>query len=100
MTRKRIVLIAATYEYQDVGLRQLVAPVQNAEVLAWVLKDPEIGDFSVRTLVNQPSHEVSQQIESFFLPTPSMPALWLRQAISSRSTGKADHHPRRSPTTQ
>jgi hypothetical protein len=63
---KRIALIVATYEYQDTGLRQLVAPAQDTEALARVLKEPEIGGFDVQELVNRPSYEVNRQIESFF----------------------------------
>ena len=64
---KRLALIIASYEYQDDSLRQLVAPAQDAEALARVLKDPDIGGFDeVKVLTNRPSHEVRVEIASFF----------------------------------
>ncbi len=65
-TEKRLALIIASYEYQDPDLRQLVAPAQDAEALARVLKDPAIGGFEVQTLLNEPAHTVTQAVEAFF----------------------------------
>lgn len=66
MTEKRSALIIANYEFEDNNLRQLVAPPQDAESLARVLADEMIGRFNVQTILNKPSHEVNQAIESFF----------------------------------
>ena len=66
MAENRSALIVAVSEYQDAGLRQLVAPAQDAEALARVLGDPAIGGFAVKTLLNQPSHQVNREIEAFF----------------------------------
>lgn len=66
MTENRRALIVASYQYQDPALRQLVAPAQDAEALARVLQDPAIGGFQVQTLLNEPSHKVTQAIEAFF----------------------------------
>lgn len=66
MTENRLALIVAVSEYQDAGLRQLVAPAQDAEALARVLGDPAIGGFAVKTLLNQPSHQINREIEAFF----------------------------------
>jgi uncharacterized caspase-like protein len=66
MNERRFALIVASYQYEDAGLRQLVAPPQDAEDLARVLGDPSIGNFQVQTLLNQPSYEVGPIIESFF----------------------------------
>ena len=66
MDENRSALIVAVSEYQDAGLRQLVAPAQDAEALARVLGDPTIGGFAVKTLLNQPSHQVNREIEVFF----------------------------------
>lgn len=66
MAEGRSALIVAVSEYQDAGLRQLVAPAQDAEALARVLGDPAIGGFAVQTLLNQPSHQVNREIEAFF----------------------------------
>lgn len=62
---EKLALIIATSRYQDAAIQQLVAPAQDAESLARVLGDPTIGGFQVRTLVNEPSHKVSLEIESF-----------------------------------
>ncbi len=62
----RSALIVASYEYEDPGLRRLRAPAQDAEALAGVLSDPQIGDFAVRTLLNEPGHAISEAVEEFF----------------------------------
>ncbi len=66
MSNNRHALIIASYEYQDPELRQLVAPAHDAEALARVLQNPDIGDFQVQTLLNEPSYKVCQAIEIFF----------------------------------
>ncbi|MDG4597340.1 MAG: SUMF1/EgtB/PvdO family nonheme iron enzyme [Candidatus Contendobacter sp.] len=66
MAENRSALIVAVSEYQDAGLRQLVAPPQDAEALARVLKDPTIGGFAIKTLLNQPACLVNREIEAFF----------------------------------
>ena len=63
---RRSALIVASGDYVDRGLRQLNAPASDAEALAAVLRDPAIGDFEVRTLLNEPAHEVNLAIEDFF----------------------------------
>jgi hypothetical protein len=62
----RSALIIASDRYADPGLRRLRAPATDAEHLASVLRDPTIGDFDVRTLLNEPAHEVTLAIEEFF----------------------------------
>jgi caspase domain-containing protein len=66
MDGARSALIIATDEYTDPGLRQLRAPAIDARALAAVLRDPVIGDFDVRTLLNEPAHEVNLAVEEFF----------------------------------
>lgn len=66
MTERRFALIIANNEYRDPGLKKLVAPAQDAKELAEVLKDPAIGGFEVKSIVNQTSYDVSKEIESFF----------------------------------
>jgi hypothetical protein len=63
---RRSALILASYDYEDPGLRMLRAPARDAEALARVLQDPEIGNFEVRTVLNQPAHVVSLAVEEFF----------------------------------
>ncbi|MGH3999724.1 MAG: caspase family protein, partial [Pseudonocardiaceae bacterium] len=66
MPPRRLALLVATYRYQDTGLRQLTAPGHDAEALAEVLRDPEIADFDVRILVNEPHHVVGKAIGEFY----------------------------------
>ena len=66
MSAGRRALIVATYEYADAGLRRLAAPEHDAESLATVLEDPQIADFDVTTLVNQPHHVVGEAIADFY----------------------------------
>src|SRR5215475_5646513 len=56
----RRALIVASHEYQDPGLRRLRAPAHNAEVLARVLRNSEIGGFDVQALINKPTHAVRE----------------------------------------
>jgi Caspase domain len=62
----RSALIVASSDYADAGLRRLHAPSSDARALAVVLHDPEIGGFEVRTLLNEPAHEVNLAVEEFF----------------------------------
>jgi hypothetical protein len=66
MEGRRSALILASYDYEDPGLRMLRAPARDAEALARVLQDPEIGNFEVRTVLNQPAHVVNLAVEEFF----------------------------------
>jgi Bacterial lectin/Caspase domain len=66
MGGKRSALIVASYDYQDPGLRLLRAPVRDAEALAAVLQDPDIGDFHVQTMLNEPAHVVALGVNDFF----------------------------------
>src|SRR5918995_1302610 len=62
----RSALIVASYDYQDPGLRRLGAPARDAEALARVLRDPAIGGFEVRTMLNEPAHVITEAVEDFF----------------------------------
>jgi len=66
MTEKRFALIIASYQYEDEGLRQLMAPPHDAKALAEVLSDPTVGGFEVQTILNEPKNKVEQAIEAFF----------------------------------
>ncbi len=66
MGAQRAALIVASYDYQDPELRRLRAPAQDAEALARVLSDREIGDFDVHTLLNQPEHVIREAVAEFF----------------------------------
>jgi hypothetical protein len=62
----RRALIVANTSYEDPGLRQLRAPMDDAEALARVLGDPRIGDFEVRTMLDEPAHVIHEAVEDFF----------------------------------
>ena len=63
---RRLALLVATYRYQDAGLSQLTAPGHDAEALAEALRDPELADFDVTILVNEPHHVVGDAIGEFY----------------------------------
>ncbi|PSJ27362.1 caspase-related protein [Streptosporangium nondiastaticum] len=62
----RHALIIANDTYQDEGLRQLTSPAQDAEALAAVLGDPQIGGFDVQVVRNEPSHTIATRLDDFF----------------------------------
>jgi uncharacterized RDD family membrane protein YckC len=66
MDGSRSALIVASDDYTDPGLRRLRAPASDARALAGVLRDPKIGGFEVRTLLNEPAYEVNEAVEEFF----------------------------------
>ncbi|MDQ3274558.1 MAG: caspase family protein, partial [Actinomycetota bacterium] len=63
---RRLALVIATYQYEDVGLSRLTAPAHDAESLAAVLRDPDIAGFEVTTLINIPHHRVGEAIGDFY----------------------------------
>jgi Caspase domain len=64
MAGRRLALIVATDEYVDPGLRKLRAPAQDADALAKVLADPELGDFEVDVLRNETSSAIGERVET------------------------------------
>ena len=66
MDGTRSALIVANDSYTDPGLSRLRAPDSDAQALARVLRDPDIGEFEVRVLLNEPAHEVNLAVEEFF----------------------------------
>jgi D-xylose transport system substrate-binding protein len=62
---RRLALIVGSSEYRDPTLQQLRAPGRDATDLAEVLRDPAIGTFNVRTLVNTPSDQLLRGIAQF-----------------------------------
>jgi hypothetical protein len=59
----RKALIVANDEYEHEGLKHLLAPAADAQALAGVLGDPQIGDFDVQVVRNEPAHVIEGQIE-------------------------------------
>jgi Caspase domain len=78
---KSYALIIAADRFQDGGLAQLRSPSRDAEELASVLKDPLIGGYEVRSLLNEPAHLVSEDIEALF--ADALPADLVLLYISS-----------------
>jgi serine/threonine protein phosphatase PrpC len=63
---ERKALIIANDEYDQKALRDLRAPTADAEALRRVLADPQIGDFAVQIVRNEPAHAIAVLIEDFF----------------------------------
>ena len=66
MDGRRTALIVASDEFEHTGLSRLQAPSADAEALAAVLGDPDIGGFEVRVVHNSPSHTVQAHVEDLF----------------------------------
>jgi WD40 repeat protein len=63
---RRIALIVASGQYEHGGLRRLLSPAADAEALAGVLGDPQIGGFDVRVVHNEAAHVIQGRIEDLF----------------------------------
>ena len=63
MDGQRKALIVANDEYDHEGLRHLLSPAADAEALAGVLGDSQIGGFEVQTVRNQPAHVIQTHVE-------------------------------------
>ena len=65
-TGDRYALIVASYTHTDPRLSRLRAPAVDAEELARVLTDPDIGAFTVATTLNESEHVVLRRLSAFF----------------------------------
>lgn len=63
----RFALLIATGRYDTPGLSRLRSPAPDAEGLAEVLSDPQVGDFAVQSVIDGRHGEVSRAMEEFFL---------------------------------
>ena len=63
---RREALIVAADHYEDSKLRALRAPARDAQELARVLGDPEVGGFKVDVSLNEPDHVVRRKLSEFF----------------------------------
>jgi molecular chaperone DnaK len=61
-------LIVANSGYDDVHFEPLPAATADAEQLVAVLADPEIGGFTVDTVVDRDQRTVMRALESCFAP--------------------------------
>jgi len=59
-------LIIANDTYEQGALQNLRAPAADAEALGRVLGDPQIGDFAVQVVRNEPAHIIQAHIEEVF----------------------------------
>ena len=66
MAGQRKALIIANDTYEQEALRDLLAPAADAEALGRVLREPQIGDFAVQVVHNEPAHVIQAQIEEVF----------------------------------
>jgi DNA-binding CsgD family transcriptional regulator len=66
MAGRRDALVIAIGTYVDPQLRRLRAPAQDADGLARVLAEPNIGGFQVRKLLDLPHYEIMLGAEQFF----------------------------------
>ena len=63
---RRLALLIGCSDYNDERLTQLVAPPHDVRELAAALSDPNIGGFSVETLINPTYDEARRKIDDFF----------------------------------
>ena len=61
----RSALVIATASYQDPEFRQLRAPVHDADDLALVLGDADLGAFTVTRLIDQDERQLRREIDAF-----------------------------------
>jgi hypothetical protein len=66
MAGGRYALLVVSYNYDDPALQQLRSPRADAAALSEILRDPEVGGFSVDVLENELDHVVRQRLEEFF----------------------------------
>lgn len=62
---RRLALVVAVTDYLDTSLRQLRAPAGDAAELRDLLADPDIGGFSVTSVINERAHQLRVAIEDF-----------------------------------
>ncbi len=61
----RYALVIATTDYEDASLRQLRAPARDAADLAEALADPQIGAFTVTSVINESARGIRRTVEHF-----------------------------------
>ncbi len=66
MNGQRKALIVANDEYEQEGLRNLLAPAADARALGRVLSDPQIGGFTILVVRNEPRYVIEERIEDLF----------------------------------
>jgi caspase domain-containing protein len=66
VSAQRKALIIANDEYEHEGLGRLLAPAADAQALAAVLGDAQVGDFDVQVVRNEPAHVIQAEVEELF----------------------------------
>lgn len=67
MSQRKFALIIANYEFEDERLKKLISPAKDAEALANILKDEQIGGFdNINLQINKTDDVVRKEINSFF----------------------------------
>lgn len=66
MPSNSFALVLATSEYDDIRLQRLRSPATDAHALAEVLRDRQIGNYQLNSLLNQPAYRANEAIEDFF----------------------------------
>jgi uncharacterized caspase-like protein len=62
----RYALVVSSSRYAHSSLRPLSSPTYDADSLAELLRDRDVGAFRVRPVTDQPSWVVAQEVETFF----------------------------------
>ena len=62
---RRLALVVAVTDYVDASLRRLRAPAGDAAELRDLLADPEIGNFTVTSVVNEKAQQLRLALEDF-----------------------------------
>lgn len=76
MSGRRRALVVAVDEHTNPDLQQLAAPTGDALALVAVLSDPDMADFDVEVVVNQPSYVTRHRVETFLADSrPDDPTL-------------------------
>lgn len=60
----RVALLIGCSDYDDPAFQQLTAPARDLDALTRVLRDPEIGDFTVDTLLNESSGRSTKRLRN------------------------------------
>ena len=66
MQSNHFALIIAASEYDDIRLKRLRSPAADARELEEVLRDQQIGDYQIYSLLNSPAYQANEAIDAFF----------------------------------
>ena len=93
MSGQRKALIIANDEYEHEALRNLLAPAADAEALGRVLGDPQIGDFAVQVVRNEPASsamEYAFEGDQLGDDQQRRPSVFTSALVQGLATGDAD----------